>query len=67
MSNDTSPIKTRWQAYALAGALTLTVLTGAGALFGLAHKPSAHAAAPAPAVVQAATPAPTPYYEGGDN
>jgi hypothetical protein len=67
MNTDTSPIKTRRQAFAVAGALTLTVLTGAGALFGLAHKPSPQAAAPTPVVVQQAAPAPAQSFEGGDN
>ncbi len=68
MNNDTSPIKSRRQAVALAGALTLTVLTGAGALFGLAHKSSATpVAAPAPTVVQPAAATQPVWHEGSDN
>jgi len=66
MSNDTSPIRTRRQALAVAGALTLTVITGGAALLGLAHKPAAPAATPTAAVVQPATSAPVSF-EGADD
>lgn len=57
MTRSGQPIGRR-QAFALAAALTLTVLTGGAALTGLRHAPSQ--ASPAPIVQVAQPPAPAP-------
>jgi hypothetical protein len=59
MTATTSPL-TRRQAFALAAALTLTVLTGGAAVTGLRHPPSHAGQAPVVQLAQPAAPTPAP-------
>jgi hypothetical protein len=56
----------RRQAFALAAALALTVITGGAAVTGLRHAPPAHRQAPVVHLVQPAAPAPAPPQEESD-
>ncbi len=56
----------RRQAFALAAALALTVLTGGAAVTGLRHTAPAHRQAPVVHLVQPAAPAPAPPREESD-
>jgi hypothetical protein len=62
--NESSPPLSRRQAFALAAALTLTVLTGGAALTGLRHTPSHAGQAPVVQLAQPAAPAPAPVPPG---
>ena len=48
-------MNTRRHAFALAGVLTATALTGAVAIAGFSHRPSATPSTPQPALVQIAS------------
>jgi hypothetical protein len=60
-------MKTRLEAFALAGALALTVVTGGIAFAGLGHRSAAHAPAPAVTQVVPVAAAPAAPHEEGDS
>jgi len=65
MSGSPNP-PSRRQAFALAAALALTVITGGAAVTGLRHSAPAHRQAPVVQLVQPASPAPAPPPEESD-
>ncbi len=65
MNDSSSPLNRR-QAFALAAALALTVITGGAAVTGLRHVPSHAGQAPVVQLTQPAPPAPAPVPTGGE-
>ena len=65
MNGSSSPLNRR-QAFALAAALTLTVLTGGAAVTGLRHAAPAPRQAPVVQLAQPTAPAPAPPQEESD-
>jgi hypothetical protein len=60
-------MNTRRHAFALAGVLTATALTGAVAIAGFSHHPSATTSSPPPAVVQVAPSPASPTHTWADD